>query len=166
MAARAVAMAREAPEDPYAGLADAAQLSARRDAEGLEHADPTPEPAPADLQSDAQPADAAALAVSPTSSAISISFMGGCNILNRCQEAFHLGVHFLIDFSSIFAPNFDPQNLENHCFSLRKIYISRKSRFPDSFRKVIEKVIPKITFSIAELARATARLCNGDGLVA
>lgn len=63
MAARAVAMAREAPEDPYAGLADPAQLSARRDAEGLELFDPSAEPDPAALQDDAARAEAAALAV-------------------------------------------------------------------------------------------------------
>ena len=49
MAARAVAMAREAPEDAYAGLADPDALSDRRDAAGLELHDPTPEPSPADL---------------------------------------------------------------------------------------------------------------------
>ncbi|MBT9383988.1 TldD/PmbA family protein [Pseudooceanicola sp. CBS1P-1] len=63
MAERAVAMAREAPEDRWIGLADPAQLSARRDAEGLEGFDPTPEPEPAQLQEDAARAEAAALAV-------------------------------------------------------------------------------------------------------
>jgi PmbA protein len=63
MAERAVAMAREAPEDPYSGLADPDQLSARRDAEGLELYDATPEPSPETLQDDAACAEAAALAV-------------------------------------------------------------------------------------------------------
>ncbi len=63
MAARAVAMAREAPEDAYAGLADPGALSERRDAEGLDLADPAPEPSPADLQADALAAEAAAAAV-------------------------------------------------------------------------------------------------------
>ncbi|HBB85647.1 MAG TPA: modulator protein, partial [Sulfitobacter sp.] len=63
MAERAVAMAREAPEDPHSGLADPDQLSARRDAEGLELCDPTPEPSPETLQDDAARAEAAALAV-------------------------------------------------------------------------------------------------------
>jgi PmbA protein len=62
MAERAVAMAREAPEDPYAGLADPAQLSEARDAEGLEIHDPAAEPDPASLQEDARRAEAAALA--------------------------------------------------------------------------------------------------------
>jgi PmbA protein len=64
LAERAVAMAREAPEDPYAGLADSKDLSARRDAGGLELADPAPEPAPEALLDDARAAEAAALAVS------------------------------------------------------------------------------------------------------
>ena len=63
MAARAVAMAREAPEDPYAGLADTAQLAMLRSAEGLELFDPAPEPDPATLQEDARRAEAAAQSV-------------------------------------------------------------------------------------------------------
>lgn len=62
MAERAVAMAREAPEDPFIGLADTDQLSDRRDGEGLEMFDPAPEPAPEALQDDAARAEAAALA--------------------------------------------------------------------------------------------------------
>ena len=63
MAERAVAMAREAPEDPWAGLADAAQLSDWRSGEGLELHDPAAEPDPAAVQDDACRAEAAALAV-------------------------------------------------------------------------------------------------------
>ena len=61
MAERAVAMAREAPEDPHAGLADASQLAADRDAAGLEMYDPSAEPDPAQLHEDAAQAEAAAL---------------------------------------------------------------------------------------------------------
>ncbi|MCC5986038.1 MAG: TldD/PmbA family protein [Pararhodobacter sp.] len=64
MAERAVAMAREAPEDPWAGLAEPAQLAGRRNAEGLELDDPAPEPEPAALEARALAAEAAALAVS------------------------------------------------------------------------------------------------------
>jgi len=64
MAERAVAMAKEAPEDPYVGLADAAQLATQWDIAALELADPTPEPDPAALQADAATAEAAALEVS------------------------------------------------------------------------------------------------------
>lgn len=64
MAERAVAMAREAPEDPYAGLADPSMLSDRRDGAGFELADPAEEPDPATLQEAAQRAEAAAMAVS------------------------------------------------------------------------------------------------------
>ncbi len=63
MAERAVAMAREAPQDPYAGLADPAQLSTRRDGAGLELSDPADEPDPAALQDDARRAEEAARAV-------------------------------------------------------------------------------------------------------
>ncbi len=63
MAERAVAMAREAPEDPYAGLADSDQLARDWDAEALEMCDPSDAPSPAELQEDACAAEAAALAV-------------------------------------------------------------------------------------------------------
>lgn len=63
MAERAVAMAREAPEDPYIGLADPSELAQSWDAEALELYDPAPEPSPDALQDDALRAEAAALAV-------------------------------------------------------------------------------------------------------
>ena len=64
MAERAVAMAREAPEDPYAGLADPGQIAAGWDIEGLDLADASPEPTPAALEVAARAAEAAAMAVS------------------------------------------------------------------------------------------------------
>jgi len=67
MARRAVAMAREAPDDPFAGLAEPGRLSDQRDAAGLELDDPAPEPAPAALEDDARAAEAAALAVAGVS---------------------------------------------------------------------------------------------------
>ncbi|MBD3785357.1 MAG: TldD/PmbA family protein [Sphingomonadales bacterium] len=63
MAERAVAMAREAPEDPWIGLADPDQLSPRRDAAGLELEDPADDPAASALEADAREAEAAALGV-------------------------------------------------------------------------------------------------------
>jgi len=63
MAERAVAMAHEAPENPYAGLADAAQITRDWNVDALELFDPTEEPDPAALQQDAAEAEAAALAV-------------------------------------------------------------------------------------------------------
>jgi PmbA protein len=62
LAERAVAMAREAPEDPHAGLADPALLAQGWDVSALELEDPAPEPAPAALMEDARRAEAAALA--------------------------------------------------------------------------------------------------------
>jgi PmbA protein len=63
IAERAVAMAREAPEDPYVGLADPDQLADNRASDWLELYDPTPEPSPAELEQDARDAETAALAV-------------------------------------------------------------------------------------------------------
>ncbi|TMM52406.1 TldD/PmbA family protein [Sulfitobacter sabulilitoris] len=63
MAQRAVAMAREAPEDPHAGLAHAGQLADGWDSDALQMCDPAPEPDPEDLHAMAARAEAAALAV-------------------------------------------------------------------------------------------------------
>ena len=63
MAERAVAMAKEAPEDPYTGLADPAQLAQDWDYDALELFDPTAEPTPEALKDDALAAEAAAAAV-------------------------------------------------------------------------------------------------------
>ncbi|WP_096784387.1 TldD/PmbA family protein [Rhodobacter sp. CZR27] len=62
MAERAVAMAREAPQDPHVGLADPAQIARDWDLAGLELQDHMDEPAPAALEEDARRAEAAALA--------------------------------------------------------------------------------------------------------
>lgn len=63
MAERAVAMAREAPEDDSIGLADPAQLARGWDLAALELSDPTPDAAASSLEADARRAEAAALAV-------------------------------------------------------------------------------------------------------
>ncbi len=63
MAERAVAMAGEAPDDPYAGLAEPHQLAQDLDCSALELYDPTPEPSSESLQADAMAAEVAAMAV-------------------------------------------------------------------------------------------------------
>ncbi|MEM7088341.1 MAG: TldD/PmbA family protein [Pseudomonadota bacterium] len=63
MAQRAVAMAKEAPADPFAGLARTDQLATDWDIQALEMCDPTPEPSAELLMQDALAAEAAALAV-------------------------------------------------------------------------------------------------------
>lgn len=63
MAERAVAMAREAPEDPNIGLADPAALARDVSAAPLDLEDPAAEPAPAALEDAARRAEAAARAV-------------------------------------------------------------------------------------------------------
>ncbi len=63
MAQRAVAMAREAPEDPHIGLADPADLAQSWDVDVLELADPALAPSPENLKEMALEAEAAALAV-------------------------------------------------------------------------------------------------------
>ncbi|MEI4231318.1 TldD/PmbA family protein [Roseovarius sp. D22-M7] len=73
LAARAVAMAREAPEDPHVGLADADQLARDWDLAALELCDPATEPSPDTLMRMAREAEAAALAVAGVSQVQSAS---------------------------------------------------------------------------------------------
>lgn len=61
LAARAVAMAREAPEDRFAGLADPDQLSRTQDGAALDLTDASADPGASDLQETARRAEAAAL---------------------------------------------------------------------------------------------------------
>ena len=77
MAERAVAMAREAPEDPGAGLADPAQLAQDRRSDRLDLFDDAPEPAPDHLESLARAAESAALAVAGVSQVQSSSASWG-----------------------------------------------------------------------------------------
>ena len=56
-------MAREAPEDPYAGLAEPGEIARDWDLAALDLCDPTAEPSPAQLESDARASEAAAMAV-------------------------------------------------------------------------------------------------------
>ncbi len=63
MAERAVAMAREAPKDPYIGLADPDQLAQTWDIAALELADPADAPSPDELKQAALEAETAAQAI-------------------------------------------------------------------------------------------------------
>ena len=63
MAERAVAMAREAPEDPWCGLAEPEQLARDWDVAALDLVDHAPAPSPASLEAGARAAEAAALGV-------------------------------------------------------------------------------------------------------
>jgi PmbA protein len=73
LAARAVAMATVAPEDPHVGLADPDQIARDWDLAALELCDPAPEPAPDALMTAAREAEAAALAVEGVSQVQSAS---------------------------------------------------------------------------------------------
>ena len=87
LAARAVAMARAAPEDPYAGLADPALLA--RDIPDLDLIDPDL-PSVAVLEEEAKRAEAAALAVrgvSKSDGASGSAGMGGMVLVT--SEGFH-----------------------------------------------------------------------------
>ena len=61
LAERAVAMAREAPDDPFAGLADPAQIARGWDLAALDLTDPAAEPDAPMLEADCRAVEAAAL---------------------------------------------------------------------------------------------------------
>lgn len=63
LAERAVAMAREAPDDPTAGLADPSQIARAWDLAALDLFDPAPEPDAATLEADCRRVESAAMAV-------------------------------------------------------------------------------------------------------
>ncbi|MDB5658656.1 MAG: modulator protein [Cypionkella sp.] len=64
LAERAVAMAREAPNDPYAGLASPDQIAKHWDLAALQLVEDAPEPSAAHLESLAREAEAASMAAS------------------------------------------------------------------------------------------------------
>lgn len=85
MAGRAVAMAREAPEDPYAGLAEPGQIAQVWDVAALEMADSTPEPDPATLEQDALVAEAAGRDVAGVSQVQSANASYGAQTLHMAS---------------------------------------------------------------------------------
>ena len=87
MAERAVTMARIAPEDPYAGLAAPQQLATDLDTERLDLVDGSPEPDPARLQSWAEEAEAAALAVDGVTQVQSASATYGSRSVHLATSA-------------------------------------------------------------------------------
>lgn len=87
MAERAVAMAKEAPEDGDIGLATPDQFATSWDVAALEMADPADEPEPDQLQLDAQAAEAAALAVEGVSQVQSASAGYSRNAIHLATSA-------------------------------------------------------------------------------
>jgi PmbA protein len=86
MAERAMAMAREAPEDPYAGLAPSDMLARDIDIAALQLADPAEEPSPAALEDDAREAEAAALGVAGVTQVQSASAAYGAHDVYICAS--------------------------------------------------------------------------------
>jgi PmbA protein len=87
MAERAVAMAHEAPEDSYAGIAEPDQLASDTDAAALDLFDPSTAPDPATLQEAARQAEAAAAAVDGVSQVQSASASHGTRRFHLATSA-------------------------------------------------------------------------------
>jgi len=82
MAERAVAMAREAPDDPYIGLAEPEQLARDWDTSFLQLSDPAAEPAPAELEEHAKRAEATAKGVKGVTKVQATSAGYGRNLIH------------------------------------------------------------------------------------
>lgn len=105
MAERAVAMAREAPEDPGVGLAAQADLASERSSAPLDLADPAPEPAPSALEEVAREAEAAALSV-----------RGVSQVQGASAAWFHRAVHLAA--SNGFSAGFDRTGSSTYCVAI------------------------------------------------
>jgi len=105
MAERAVAMAKEAPEDPTIGLAEPGQLARDWDMDALQLSDPSPEPAPAKLEHDARTAETAALSAKGISTVQSASAGYG-------RQAFHLAT------SNGFSGGYERTSRSLHCVAI------------------------------------------------
>jgi len=96
---RCLAMAREAPEDPYAGLAPA-ELLHRGDLPSLDAEDPV-EPDPADLRARALEAEGAALAVPGVTNSSGASASASANIIALATSSFAAAVSGSRRFSKL-----------------------------------------------------------------
>lgn len=105
MADRAVAMAREAPEDPGVGLAAPSDLATEISSATLELADPAPEPAPTALEDAAREAEAAALSV-----------RGVSQVQGASAAWFHRTVHLAA--SNGFSAGFDRTGSSVYCVAI------------------------------------------------
>jgi PmbA protein len=104
MAERAVAMANEALNDPYVGLATADQFTRTWDIEALEISDPSPEPSAETLERDARMAEAAAQEVAGVSQVQSASAgYGTSEIFLRTSNGFEGGYSRTNRYSSCVA---------------------------------------------------------------
>ncbi len=123
MAERAVFMAREAPEDPFIGLASAGQFSDVRDAAALDLADPAPEPEASALEDDARRAEAAALAVKGVSQVQSASAgYGSKHIHLATSEGFSGGYARTSRSNSCVAITGEGTGMERDYFGESRVY--------------------------------------------
>jgi len=111
MAERAVAMAKEALDDPFAGLADPSQLAAGWDFEVLELADPSPAPSPETLQGDALAAEEAALAVKGVSQVEAASASYGSSRVHLAASNGFSGGYSRTSRSLSTSPSLEPMTM-------------------------------------------------------
>jgi PmbA protein len=91
LAERAVAMAREAPDDPNAGLADPSQLASGWDLARLDLCDPAAEPSAATLEAEARGCEAAALSSAGITQVEASAAYGRREMYFAASNGFHGG---------------------------------------------------------------------------
>ncbi|MEL7027466.1 MAG: TldD/PmbA family protein, partial [Pseudomonadota bacterium] len=123
MADRAVAMAKEAPEDPTLGLAAPEDLSPRIDASDLDLFDPSDEPAPSALEEDALRGEAAAKAITGVSKVQSASAAYGRRRIHLSASNGFSGGYNRTDRSrSVVAITGDGTEMERDWYADTRVY--------------------------------------------
>jgi PmbA protein len=144
MAERAVAMAREAPEDKHIGLADPSQLATLWDLSALDLVDPSDEPAAAALQEKAQIAEAAALGVAGISKIDSASAAyGRRNIFLAASNGFAGGYSRTSHANSCVAITGDGTKMERDYYGDFRIHGSDMESADAIGRKAAERTLAR-----------------------
>lgn len=139
VAERAVAMAHEAPDDPYVGLAEEDQL-ARDPLPDLDLCDPSDPPDPVDLEDKAREAEDAALSVDGVSKTQSASAGYGHNqIFLAASNGFARGYSRSDNGISCVAISGDGVEMERDYFGETRIYRSDLPTAEDIGRKAGER---------------------------
>lgn len=140
LAQRAVAMAAEAPDDPFAGLADPSEVARDWDLAALDLADPADEPPAATLEAAARDAEAAAIAVDGVSQVQSANATYGRRRMHLAATNGFIGGYVRTDNAlSAVAISGQGSNMERDYSGEVRVYANDLPRAEDVGRKAGER---------------------------
>lgn len=143
-AERAVAMAREAPEDPHAGLAAPDQLAKIWDVEALDLCDPAPAPSPAALREAALAAEASAAGVPGISKVEGSSATHGSNRIHlAATNGFSAGFARSSASVSCVAITGEGTDMERDWYGDGRVYLSDLESPEEIGRKAAERTLER-----------------------